>query len=172
MSAISVVLGAYQAARTELRKVPADNSNQAVAAIRVALTDLFERVVAQRPDASEYTVSASVGEYPLNMAAIPWVGVFKTEITTSARRGFYIVLLFSEDGKAAVLSLMQGFTDFQREFGAKLATKKLRATAGFAGALVQTPPGFGPGPIDLAASGGLGAGYEQAAIMSRRYAPH
>ncbi|GAP02894.1 hypothetical protein FPFC_030740 [Fructobacillus pseudoficulneus] len=47
-----------------------------------------------------------------NWATAPWIGVFDTDITRSAVRGFYIVYLFSSDMSRVYLSLNQGWTFF------------------------------------------------------------
>ncbi|WP_339289353.1 DUF3578 domain-containing protein [Ureibacillus sp. FSL K6-0786] len=51
--------------------------------------------------------SAGVG----NWAAVPWIAIMNTEITTSTQRGFYLVYLFSEDMKKVYLTLAQGVTE-------------------------------------------------------------
>jgi 5-methylcytosine-specific restriction protein B len=53
----------------------------------------------------DFAVRGSVGQ---PVAAVPWVGIFPVEETTSAQEGFYVALLFAADGHAAYLSLMQG----------------------------------------------------------------
>jgi 5-methylcytosine-specific restriction enzyme A len=45
----------------------------------------------------------------------------------------------------------------------------VRASADLAGAVLATPPGFSRGVINLKATGELGKGYEQAAILSKVY---
>lgn len=172
MKAIETVLAGYAGARAQLAKVPnpADNANPAVLAVRIELPGLFREVLEARLDPGAYKVSGSVGEFPLNMAAIPWVAAFRRDITTGARRGYYVVLLFSEDGASAVLSLNQGFHDFLREYKATAtAERKARSVADFAASILKVPAGFSKGRIGLSATGGLGRGYQQGAILSKVY---
>ncbi|MDM0046929.1 DUF3578 domain-containing protein [Variovorax dokdonensis] len=158
----------YVPARRRLSRVPKGNEDAAVAAVRVDLPSIFKSAIDMRQEAAKYKVVGSVGEFPLNMATIPWVAVFRGEVTSGARRGFYVVLLFSEDGNEAVLSLNQGYFEFQKEFKGD-AAQKVRASADLAGAVLTTPPGFSRGVINLKATGDLGKGYEQAAILSKVY---
>jgi 5-methylcytosine-specific restriction protein A len=51
-------------------------------------------------------------------AAVPWVAVFDPLITTSATRGYYVVYLFAYELGLIHLSLNQGTTAVQAEFGA------------------------------------------------------
>jgi 5-methylcytosine-specific restriction protein A len=164
------VFQGFRAAKEALRKVPHphDNSNPAVAAVRVQLPALIRQTVGARANATSYVVSGSVGEYPLNIAAIPWIAIFRKHVTQSARRGYYVVLLFAEDSASAVLSLNQGFFDFTREFKAS-APKKARACASLASEILKAPTGFAKGPTNLNATGVLGKGYEQGAILSKTY---
>ncbi len=172
MESMQAVLGGYAAARARYVRVPdlGDNSDPAIKAVRIDLLALFRSVVESRPNKERYKVSASVGEYPLNMAAIPWVAAFRTDVTTGARKGYYVVLLFSEDGASAVLSLNQGFHSFLQEYKPiAAAERKARAVANFAASILDAPAGFERGEIDLKASGGLGQGYQRGAILSKVY---
>jgi 5-methylcytosine-specific restriction enzyme A len=70
-----------------------------------------------------------------------------------------------------VLSLNQGFTEFEAAFGtADLAFRKVREAAILAASYLDVPDGFIRGEIDLDASRNLGKGYEQGAIVSKAYA--
>lgn len=53
----------YADARRTLRKVPGDNDNVSVAAIRRDLPNAIGRVIAERGNSGEYEVAGSVGEY-------------------------------------------------------------------------------------------------------------
>ena len=172
MQDLEIVLSTYGASKLRLTRVPSpsDNADPAVDAIRVRLPLFFESVVVGRGQPAGYKVAGSVGEYPLNMAAIPWVAAFRRDVTTGARKGYYVVLLFAEDGRTAALSLNQGFQDFLNEYKRNSAAeRKARAVADFAGNLLPIPPGFKRGKIDLQATGTLGRGYQQCAILSRVY---
>ena len=78
---------------------------EATAAVRDALSG-FER---------KTYVRGSVG--PSRWATIPWVAVFDGHVTRSARRGFYVVYLWSEDGARVVLSLIVGTQDGRKAHG-------------------------------------------------------
>lgn len=171
MDDINTVLAGYRAARGELVKVPLTNEHPVIAAVREDLPARFAEALADSGrDPEKYKIRASVGEAPLNMAAIPWVAIFRQEVTRGARHGYYIVLLFAEDGQSAVLSLNQGFHDFETEFRpTRLALLKVRQSADFAASLIQAPKSFSPGPISLSARGALGWGYERGAICSKVY---
>jgi 5-methylcytosine-specific restriction protein A len=50
-----------------------------------------------------------------NWAGVPWLAVFDPLVTTSATRGYYVVYLFSADGRHVHLSLNQGTTAVRKE---------------------------------------------------------
>lgn len=64
-------------------------------------------------DTSRYKVMASVGQG--NWAAVPWIAIMNSDITTSTQRGYYIVYLFSEDMSRVYLTIAQGVTETSRE---------------------------------------------------------
>ena len=78
-------------------------------------------------DADKYLVTGSVGKGV--WADVPWLGIFRKEITTSAQRGVYIVYLLSSDGSSIYLTFNQGVVDIQKELGVKKATQKMRERA-------------------------------------------
>jgi MoxR-like ATPase len=48
------------------------------------------------------------------LADVPWVGLFPPDAQASAKLGFYLVYLFSKDGKVIYLSLIQGTENVKR----------------------------------------------------------
>jgi 5-methylcytosine-specific restriction enzyme A len=54
-----------------------------------------------------------------NWAAVPWISVFDPAITTSATHGYYVVYLFHIEKRIVHLSLNQGTTAVQEEFGSR-----------------------------------------------------
>lgn len=50
-------------------------------------------------------------------AAVPWIGLFDKDIVQSAKKGFYIVYLFSADLTEAYLSLNQGWSFYHEKMG-------------------------------------------------------
>jgi 5-methylcytosine-specific restriction protein A len=72
-----------------------------------------------------------------------------------------------------VLSLNQGYTQFKTAFGTDaLAAAKILESAAVALTYLNMPDNFIAGPIDLAATGNLGVGYERGAIASVAYHAH
>jgi 5-methylcytosine-specific restriction enzyme A len=121
----------------------------------------------------DFRVYGSVGQINYYLAKIPWVAALDRRITNSTEHGYYIVLLFREDMQGCVLSLNQGFTEYDRVFGTPtLATKKIREGAQLALSYLKAPPTAIRGEIDLHATAPLGKGYEQGAIVSKSYAIH
>lgn len=62
---------------------------------------------------TDYVIKGSIGNG--NFASIPWIAIMDKEITTSTRKGFYIVFLFSSDGQRIYLTLNQGITYFDEK---------------------------------------------------------
>lgn len=71
--------------------------------VRAALGDLAQSLVTKG--------SPGAG----NWAAVPWLAVFDPLVTTSAKRHYYVVYLFSADGRQVHLSLNQGTTAVREE---------------------------------------------------------
>jgi hypothetical protein len=66
--------------------------------------------------------------------------------------------------------LNQGYTQYKNAFGTDaLAAVKIGESAAVAGTYLDLPANFIAGPIDLAAKGDLGIGYENGAIASVVY---
>ena len=66
-------------------------------------------------DQSIYCVKGSVGAG--RWTDVPWVAIFDKRITTSARKGVYIVYLFNKDNKTLFLTLNQGATNILERGG-------------------------------------------------------
>lgn len=136
-------------------------------AILQDLPAFFRQVVGQKHNLADFKIEGSIGNG--NIARVPWVGVFNRSVTTSAQNGYYIVLLFAQDMQSCTLSLNQGVTAFANQYSQKIAQTKVREYATRAAQCFASAPGAILGPIDLAADGNLGKGYEAAAIESFRY---
>ncbi|MFC7737526.1 MrcB family domain-containing protein [Roseomonas sp. GCM10028921] len=131
----------------------------AAAEVRDALGDQGDSLV----------VKGSVGQG--HFAEVPWIAVLDPTVTTSATRGYYVVYLFSADGARIVLSLNQGTTAAQNEYGARYLAA-LRERAGVMRfRLADQLEGVSSDPIDLAASGDLGKGYEAGHALGIEYDP-
>lgn len=127
----------------------------------------IESYLAQRNLSHLYKVKGSIGNG--NIARVPWVGLFRKEITENAENGFYIVLLFSEDMSGCYLSLNQGITAIEQLYTRNFALKKMREGAEGARRSLDCYPEEHQGPIDLHSTGDLGRAYEAAAIVSYPY---
>lgn len=114
-----------------------------------------------------FKVKGSIGNG--NIARVPWVGVFRKEITENAENGYYIVLLFSENMSCCYLSLNQGITAVENLYTKSFASRKMREAASRALTYLECNPEAHLGPIDLASTGDLGRAYEAAAIVSFKY---
>jgi 5-methylcytosine-specific restriction protein A len=117
--------------------------------------------------AHQYKVKASIGVG--NIARVPWVGIFREEITENAENGYYIVLLFSENMGSCYLSLNQGITAVEKIYTKNFAARKMHEAALLALNSIECDPEAHLGKIDLAATGDLGRAYEAAAIVSFKY---
>jgi 5-methylcytosine-specific restriction protein A len=131
------------------------------------LPRLIEHFVATSGrDPRRYRIYGSVGQLNWTLAYIPWVAVLRRDITTSTERGYYVVLLFSQDMQNCFLSLNQGFTQFRDAFGDRVGNKKIAQVAQLAIQNLHIPAHLIAGPLDLSATKSLGKGYESGA---RRY---
>ncbi len=132
------------------------------------LPKYFADLLAKYGRDREFLVQGSIGRG--NMNRVPWVAVFNREITTSAEKGYYIVLLFSEDMSGCFLSLNQGVTDMERRYTRQLAIKKMIEAGVLSRDYLEKHPEALYGEIDLHATNDLGRGYEVGAIESFYYA--
>lgn len=114
-----------------------------------------------------YKVEGSIGNG--NIARVPWVGIFKKEITENAQNGYYVVLLFSEDMSKCYLSLNQGITAVEQRYTKNFAWKKMREAANRAWGFLEPEAELWQGKIPLSSTGDLGRAYEAAAIASFEY---
>lgn len=116
----------------------------------------------------QYFVKASVGQD--KWVAIPWIGIFKKNITMSAQRGYYIVYIFRTDMSGVYLSLNMGWTQFAKEFGTKEAKQRILSTAiDCKNILDSVLEDFSLDPIQLKPSSDMGEGYELGHICGKYY---
>lgn len=116
---------------------------------------------------SNYKIQGSIGQG--NPAEIPWICVFDLDITKSAQDGFYVVYLFKSDMSGVYLSLNQGWTQYEREYGTKEGRIEIKKNATVSKKLLKSDQGFSYSPIDLKATKSLGKGYELGNICSVYY---
>ncbi|MES3021328.1 MAG: DUF3578 domain-containing protein [Pseudomonadota bacterium] len=172
MQALKHVFDDYFSTKQAYDLVPGKNATSALKAMREDIPQLFRKFLSQNGyDLDEYRIFSSVGQPNRSFARVPWVAIFKKSITTSATKGFYIVLLFAEDMSLASLSLNQGYTAFQLRYGyPKLAYEKLRGCArAAADRIIAKPIGFSEGPMHLHSDGDLARGYEAGSILYKNY---
>lgn len=164
-SSLSRVLDDYAAQQT-LHSNPADSTLPAF--IRGEAAAAVEAVVRGAGWPHKVKGSAGAGVW----AETPWVAAFDEDITSSAQRGFYVVYLFRHDGDAAYLTLDQGTTEVQNDFG-RAYLSVLRQRADEAARLLKADGAWGGrhvlGPVDLDGSGALSRGYEAGAIAHIAY---
>ena len=116
---------------------------------------------------SKYKIQGSIGQG--NPAEVPWICVFDLDITKSAQEGFYIVYLLKADMSGVYLSLNQGWTQYEREYGTKEGRIEIKNNAYYSQNLLKSDQGFSYAPIDLKATNSLGKGYELGNICSVYY---
>ncbi|MET4371040.1 5-methylcytosine-specific restriction protein A [Bradyrhizobium sp. LB12.1] len=152
------------------RRLKPGNSVDVDNVITKRLPELVKQLIADAgEDAERYRIYGSVGQLNWTLAYIPWVAILRKDITNSTERGYYVVLLFSQDMKDCYLSLNQGVTQFRTAFGGKVGNRKIAQAARLALSALTVRPGFVLGRLNLAATNSLGKGYEHGAIISRRY---
>ena len=98
----------------------------------------------------------------------PWVAIFNKNITSSAKRGLYIVYLFKKDMSGFYLTLNQGITYFAETFKRKKYENARKVANYFKDEIGDDY--FDKGDIDLGGTAGtLGFGYQETNIISKYY---
>lgn len=116
---------------------------------------------------NEIIVEGSIGKG--NVTFIPWICFFDKNITTSAQHGYYVCILFREDMKGFYLSLNQGWTQYENQFGLKIGREEISLNSIKARSILRSIKNFEADTLDLKASTDLGKGYERGNIYSRYY---
>lgn len=99
----------------------------------------------------------------------PWVAIFNKNITSSAKRGLYIVYLYKKDMSGFYLTLNQGITYFADTFKRKKYEYARKVANYFKDEIGDDY--FDKGDIDLGGTTGtLGLGYQETNIISKYYA--
>lgn len=136
-------------------------------AIKKTIPDFFKIVLEKENITNLFTIKGSYGEG--NLANIPWIAIFHNDITKSARQGYYIVLLFSQDMSSCYLSLNQGVTNYIDIYGQSNAIQKMKKIAKHALNYISPTSNSIIGKIDLHSDGSLGKGYEYGNIEAFYY---
>jgi hypothetical protein len=122
-----------------------------------------------RADERNHEVFGSSGAGSNNR--VPWVRIFRPDISPSPQQGWYVALLFAADGSAIFIALIQGTTEWERGRGSQIdtavlleRTKRARSYLHDSGLdlqdLLET--------IELS-DPGLGRGYERGTAFALRY---
>jgi 5-methylcytosine-specific restriction protein A len=104
-------------------------------------------------------------------AQIPWLAAFDPEITTTAQSGYYVVYLVVPSRKEVYLSLNQGTTEMQREFGSEYLNQ-LQARAVLYQSMISSMTqgqSLITGPLDLGEKSDLARGYEAGNVVAKLY---
>jgi hypothetical protein len=115
-------------------------------------------------------VKASVGQG--NWTKVPWIALLDERETDTTQKGVYVVLLFRQDMSGVYLTLAQGVTEPQKQFGAKDARAFLHRRSAEVRTYIQDLAAYGfalDDGIDLKADPGLGADYADSVIAYKLY---
>ncbi|QEA34769.1 MrcB family domain-containing protein [Weissella soli] len=108
-----------------------------------------------------------------NWATVPWIGIFDTDLSTSATKGFDIVYLFSPDMSSVYLSLNQGWTFLKKNYDKNARSTISKVSTYWQKTLANRTDRMTTEPIDLTSSleqkNDLVIGYELGNIFSIRY---
>lgn len=116
---------------------------------------------------NEIIIKGSIGKGVITY--IPWICFFDRDITTSAQHGYYVCILFREDMKGFYLSLNQGWTQYEKQFGVKTGREEISLNSIKARSILRSTKNFEADTLDLKASTDLCKGYERGNIYSRYY---
>jgi len=133
--------------------------------IRHDLKEAAKSKIIYRKD--QYIIKGSAGAG--NWAAVPWLGFFDPIITESAQQGFYVVYLFNIQTGEVFLSLNQGTTAAQREYGARYTDVLRRKAQDIRDRLSDKLPDFSVTEISLGSPAPLPIGYEAGHALGAKY---
>lgn len=122
----------------------------------------------QLVDSKEYKVVGSVGQG--NWAKVPWLAIFRKDITLSAQNGVYIVYLLSSDGNSLYLTLNQGVTEAGKNSTASETIRALRENAARISAQLNNRSFLSDENINLGNDiTDLGKKYQKGTIFYKKY---
>jgi hypothetical protein len=123
------------------------------------------------PELKGYHVRASLGIGDWSL--VPFIGVFDTDISIAATKGYYIVYILSLDRKRIYISLAQGWDDIAREYKRKYAIQTIQKLRDYwQDRLDLTGTDFTFDSIDLNSylkPNGRYVGYEMGSICAKAY---
>ncbi|MFD2924190.1 MrcB family domain-containing protein [Halobacillus naozhouensis] len=119
-------------------------------------------------DDNKYMVTGSYGAG--NLTTTPWVAIFDRNITDSAQRGFYIVIIFCSDMSGFYLSLNQGTKYLQTKFKGNKPKEKMAYVARYLRDSLELPQERFPlTSIELKSHTQNAKNYEAANICAKYY---
>lgn len=120
-------------------------------------------------DNAQYLVEGSPGKG--QWAYVPWVAVLDRFITETVQDGYYIVYLVKEDFSGVYLSLNQGVTTVQNQYGSETKAALTTKSNDYLARLGKLKDGYIQGKINLAVTekSKLGPLYEVGSICSLFY---
>lgn len=142
----------------------------------------LNRIVKENLDAAipknlfghNYFVKFSSGQG--RWAFYPWIVIFDKKITSTAQKGYYVALLFTNDYKEVYLSLNQGWNYYGKTFGNKLGREHISDVSNFWKDNVRVTEKdykFNKEQISLdrveSRNGSRGEGYALGNIISKNY---
>lgn len=134
---------------------------------KTLVIDLPKEMSMQLPQLSEYIVKSSIGQG--GPADIPWICIFDEDITKGAQHGYYPVYLFNAYMNGVYLSLNQGWTQYENNYGSSNGRIEIRNNAAQAAQSLSHLRGFDRTPIILDSTVTLARGYELGNICSKFY---
>lgn len=114
---------------------------------------------------NKYLMDYSIGEG--RKAHVPWITIFDKEVTNTAQKGIYVVILFNKELNKFYLSLNQGYFYYKEyikvtpQKNARLVSKKLYD-------MLENKRNFNR-EIDLCSTADTPRGYEAAHILGKEY---
>lgn len=117
-----------------------------------------------------YLFEGSIGKG--NMAEVPHLCIFDTDITTSAQTGYYIVYLFEANMSRVYLTLEQAWTQYESKYGRTNAKTEITINTDKIRSIIRSAEGFSFKRPVLNATRALAKGYELGAICSKVYEAH
>ena len=138
-------------------------------------TELYKALTKTLPNKIRYTlgisdliVKGSMGQG--NKTQYPWIAIMDKNITQSTQYGLYMVYLFKRDMTGFYLSLNQGITFFEKEYGKNRYINATLVADYFRTQIGETS--FSKKEIDITCgdkSKSLGYGYQKTNIISKYY---
>ena len=138
-------------------------------------TELYKALTKTLPNKIGYTlgisdliVKGSMGQG--NKTQYPWIAIMDKNITQSTQYGLYMVYLFKRDMTGFYLSLNQGITFFEKEYGKNRYINATLVADYFRTQIGETS--FSKNEIDITCgdkSKSLGYGYQKTNIISKYY---